>query len=298
MPGYTPAVYVNCRECRTCKTVQLLNQFSRRGVGYRLDCKSCEPPAWRPAPRPLPPADQSKRCSKCKQVKPRDQFSHRGDSREGRYRSACKACEAERGRKRYQDPETRAKHKILRDRWRAENPGYFAENYQQNREKRIADAVEYAKLNPVDPEHRRQVHRAWYAANRETRQAVKRAWQENNAERVREYRRRSASRRRARLRSLPAEVYTMDQILERDGSDCVLCSGELDLDAVYPEPLAPSVEHLECISWPDVTAGDVLSNVGVSHWQCNNERRARPHPEAARKRAELLAAELAVRAAT
>ena len=89
----------------------------------------------------------------------------------------------------------------------------------------------------------------------------------------------------------------MDQILERDGTDCVLCGGELDLDAVYPEPLAPSVEHLECISWPDATAGDVLSNTGVSHWQCNNERRDRPHPAAARKRAELLAAEFAERAA-
>jgi hypothetical protein len=77
-------------------------------------------------------------------------------------------------------------------------------------------------------------------------------------------------------------------LLERDGTDCVLCGEPLDLTVSYPEPLAPTVEHLECLSWPD-SAGDVPSNCAVSHWQCNNERRDRPHPAAVRKRAELLA---------
>jgi hypothetical protein len=82
----------------------------------------------------------------------------------------------------------------------------------------------------------------------------------------------------------------MDQLLERDGTLCVLCGEELDLDAVRPDPRSPTVEHLECISWPE-SAGDVPSNVAVSHFACNMRRGANPHPAAARKRATLLAAE-------
>jgi hypothetical protein len=80
-----------------------------------------------------------------------------------------------------------------------------------------------------------------------------------------------------------------EALLERDGTACVLCGEELDLDAVYPDPQAPTVEHLECIAWPD-SAGDVPSNVAVAHYGCNNRRRTSPHPAAARKRAELLLA--------
>lgn len=228
-----------------------------------------------------------KQCGKCAQVKPLSDF---GQQR-GRVRSACKACINEYSRDRYRDdPDWRARHKALRDRWRAENPTYLAENYQQNREQRIAAAIEYAKRNPPDPGRTRELARARYAADPERFRDKKRKWEVENAELARETRRRAASRRRARMRGLPAEMYTMDQLLERDGTLCVLCSEELDLTVVYPDPLAPTVEHLECIVWED-SAGDVLSNVAVSHWACNNARRTRPHPAAARKRAELLAVE-------
>jgi hypothetical protein len=231
-----------------------------------------------------------KPCSRCKKIKPLSQYSRRSDGAGGGYRSACKPCIAAYSKDRYHgDPAIRAKHKVLRDRWRTENPNYLRENYLQNREERIAAAIAYARQNPKDPERRRQWERSWYAANRDERRAVKAAWEANNAEKVRENRRRGQARRRARMRGLPAEFYTIDQLLERDGTLCVLCGAELDLDSVHPEPLSPTVEHLECISWPN-SAGDVLQNVAVSHWSCNNDRRTRPHPAAARKRAELLAA--------
>lgn len=63
----------------------------------------------------------------------------------------------------------------------------------------------------------------------------------------------------------------------------------MDLTAVWPDPKVPTVEHLECLSWPD-SAGDVLLNVSAAHYDCNNRRRDQPHPAAERKRAELLAA--------
>lgn len=102
--------------------------------------------------------------------------------------------------------------------------------------------------------------------------------------------RRSAAFRRRRLRelALPQEPYTVADLTARDGTDCVLCGEDLDFAAKFPEPAAVTVEHLECISWPS-SAGDVPSNVALSHWACNNTRKARPHPRAAAKRAALLA---------
>jgi hypothetical protein len=228
-------------------------------------------------------------CSKCCQCKPLTEFLVKRET--DKPRNPCRACIYAANHDRYHsDPEYRERHKALRDRWRAENPTFLRENYLQNREQRIAAAIEYERRNPRDPERVRQLARERYAADPDRHRAKKRAWEDNNRELVRELRRRAMSRRRARLRGLPSERYTIDQLLERDGTLCVLCGGELDLSAAHPEPSSPTVEHLECIAWPG-SAGDVLSNVAVSHWDCNNRRRTNPHPAAVLKRAELLAAE-------
>jgi hypothetical protein len=115
-------------------------------------------------------------------------------------------------------------------------------------------------------------------------------WIDANVELWREYGRGIASRRRARKRDLPAEPYTLTQLIERDGKSCVLCGQALNLAVPVPHPRAATVEHLECLSWPG-SAGDVLTNVAVSHFRCNVQRKDRPHLAAARKRAELLTAE-------
>lgn len=283
-------VHVDCKTCRTCGQVKSLREFSRRARnGYRRDCKSCVSAARTGGPALAIPAAQTadKTCIKCGETKPASEYGSRGD----RVRNDCKSCVAAVSRARYQaSPETRAKHKTLRDRWRDENPAYMVGYYQQNRDRMIADAIEYERRNPRDPEQVRQRARERYAADPEKHRAKNKVWRENNLERAREAGRRTQSRRRAQLRGLPFEVYTLDQILERDGSLCVLCGEELDLTAEHPDLLAATVEHLECISWPN-SAGDVLSNVASAHFTCNSSRNNRPHPAAARKRAELLAAE-------
>lgn len=228
-------------------------------------------------------------CTKCGEPKLLSAFG-RQRNKDGTYRvrSACKDCVNAASRDRYRDdPHWRVRHKILRDRWRTENPTFFAEYYQANRESMIAAAIQYAKDHPPDPEQVRAWARERYAADPEKYQAKRAADRAANPERVRERGRRSQHQRKARMRSLPSAPYTMAQLVERDGTCCVLCGGELDFTVVYPELLAPTIEHLECISWG--TAGDEPTNVALSHWDCNNRRRDRPHPAAARKRAELLA---------
>lgn len=104
----------------------------------------------------------------------------------------------------------------------------------------------------------------------------------------RDQRREARQRRRALLRNLPGEPYTVADLVARDGTCCVLCGQELDFDARFPKPTSITIEHLECISWVN-SAGDVLTNVALAHWQCNLVRGSSPHPAAARKRAELIA---------
>lgn len=161
--------------------------------------------------------------------------------------------------------------------------------YENNREQRIADAVAYQAANPRDPERRRQAERARYARDPERARAVKMVWRANNPERVAEIQRGISRRRRARLRSLPTELYAVEDLLDRDGTLCVLCEDELDFAARWPDPQAVSVEHLECLSWPD-SAGDVLANVALAHFGCNLRRGARRHPLAAAKRVALVVA--------
>lgn len=219
-----------------------------------------------------------KRCSRCKRVKPLSEFSTNGYMKGPR--AACKRCTADRARDRYRnDPG-------VRDRARE----YRAWYYQQNRESIIASALEYEKRNPVDPTYRREKSRAWAKANPDRYRGNTDRWRRENPERDLEIRRRASSRWRAKTRGLPSAPYTEAQLLARDGTDCVLCGEALDLDAAWPHLRSPTVEHLECLSWPN-SAGTVLSNLSMSHWDCNNKRKNRPHPAAARKRAELLAAE-------
>lgn len=171
------------------------------------------------------------------------------------------------------DPCHSAKFKAIQARW-----------YEKNREEVLA----HQKANPRDPERRRQTDREWYAKNRERARAVKATWRANNPERAAEKDRATSRRRRARLRALPTEPYTVEDLLERDGTVCVLCEEELDFSARWPEPRAVTVEHLECLAWPD-SPGDTLANTALACFECNIRRGDRPHPRAAAKRAALLA---------
>lgn len=249
------------------------------------------------APEPVPVVDGRKRCTgACGEVKLLDEF-YRRDT--GRYRRECKACRLAAEQARRQDPQSRPA-------WLARRKSHYETNREAIREtvnswRRERDAA--------DPEAARARRRANYLAHREKQYVSAARWRAANIERhranarnwaarhrvanpdhLRELGRRAMARRRARLRGLPTEPYTMEELLLRDGADCVLCGGPLDLTVSYPDPNAPTVEHLECLSWPG-SAGDIPSNCGVAHFRCNCSRGDRPHLAAARKRAELVAAE-------
>ena len=263
-----------------------------------------------------PDLSEVKRCIKCSQVKTADVFV--------RNANLCKPCKNAYQRERYRtNPAVRAKAKSIRDRKRDQHRVYMAEYNERHRKpgQRRYTARKNGEPCSVDDCGRPQKstslglcagHLRRYRASgvvggklRERRtvtpgtvcsistcdephEALGVCRSHYLSRHYGEKLRAQSRRRRARKLSLPSEPYTLADILARDGTACVLCGEELDLNARFPERRTATVEHLECLSWPD-SAGDVLSNVAASHLGCNNRRCNKPHPAAARKRAELLA---------
>ena len=233
-----------------------------------------------------------KTCAKCGKCKQLEAFVRQGSG----YRSVCKSCRSARERKLPSPTSVFVRTGIAAGYRRCPkcNEVKLDAEFYVRPNGRYASycrpcMATYQRKYVATPEGRARSNAAvarWKAANPE----YDKKFREDNADLYREFGRVASSRRRARLAGLAVEDYTLEQILERDGIDCVLCGEELDLDAVAPAPWAATVEHLECISWPG-SAGDVFGNVAAAHATCNFKRHNNPHPAAARKRAELLAAE-------
>ena len=295
MAESTPA---DGRVCSKCGERKPLEEFQVRrdgaGDGRRRDCRACcaaRVRAWQAAdaarrgviPRVRAPKG-CRTCEKCAEVRPLDEFKYDN----GRRRNHCAQCAPAVERKKFLAlPHglkwcTKCSECKPLDAFPRSNRGRHGSWCK-------ACVARHNREQYKRPEIRADRRARWDSWHAENPNWAAR-WRAANLERARENVRRHQARRRARLRGLPAEAYTLEQLLERDGTLCVLCDDELDLEAAYPDPLSVTVEHLECISWPD-SAGDVPSNVALSHFRCNCERSDRPHPAAARKRAELLAAE-------
>ena len=303
MSESTPAP-VEGKTCSKCGEFKALEEFQLRRDGRvprrRNDCKKCctaRVNAWKQTNpercrQPITSRRQAARgyrtCSKCSKVKPRSEFEWDN----GRIRSFCRSC-----------PESTASP---RDRFPTPPPGYkwctkCAECKPLEEFPRRSGGQYGSWCNECVARHNRtQYERPEVRADRLARRRQwglenptwDADWRRQNPEKARSNGRAAAARRRARQLSLPVEPYTVTELLERDGTDCVLCGEPLDLSAEYPHPLAATIEHLECISWPG-SAGDVPSNCAVAHFRCNSKRSDRPHAAAARKRAQLLAAEAA-----
>lgn len=154
---------------------------------------------------------------------------------------------------------------------------------------RICTAEYKSDLWENDAGYRRRANAAssaWHSRNPECGRRAR----DNNPELYRGFWVAASARRRTNESNLPSEIYTISQLIERDGNVCVLCERLLNSTVQYPHPMSTTVEHLECLSWPN-SPGNVMTNVALAHFTCNASRRNSPHPAATAKRAELLAAE-------
>lgn len=95
-----------------------------------------------------------------------------------------------------------------------------------------------------------------------------REWKRNNPDKVRE----NMHRRRARIHDAFIENVEMSALLQRDGNTCQLCMLPVKLDAAFPDPHFPTVDHVI----PLIRGGEhSYANTQVAHYLCNVQKGAR-----------------------
>jgi 5-methylcytosine-specific restriction endonuclease McrA len=73
-------------------------------------------------------------------------------------------------------------------------------------------------------------------------------------------------RRKAQERGVRAHFIDLDLIFKRDNWTCQLCGEPLDMQAEFPHPLYPTLDHMIPLSW----GGDhTFGNVWSAHFGCN-----------------------------
>lgn len=158
-------------------------------------------------------------------------------------------------------------------------------HYHANREDYLAKGLAYRKANP---EKMRELYRAHYLRDPEAKRLRNIEWEQRNierrAEKWREWYEAGGKelqvqinrRRRAILRGLPHEKYTLPEVIERDGDICWLCTEPIDFTLVNTKmswtfehfiPVKAGMQLLDSLGLSH--PGDVLANVGVAHNACN-----------------------------
>lgn len=90
-------------------------------------------------------------------------------------------------------------------------------------------------------------------------------WQKDNAQVVRDI----ANRRRAAKFSREHEKIDRDVVFERDGYLCKLCGLPLDMDAKFPHPLSPTLDHIIPIN---KGGHHLYTNLQAAHFRCNTAK--------------------------
>jgi len=125
-----------------------------------------------------------KRCTKCGELKPRDQFS-KDVSRKDQLNKHCKACNAA-----YRAENAERIRKYQR-RWEAENREQYREhkrNYDEANREQVRDRQRRYRAANLDAI--REQKRQYRAEHRENERARRRQWRERNPEKAREANRR------------------------------------------------------------------------------------------------------------
>lgn len=168
-------------------------------------------------------------------------------------------------------------HRAKTQAWREKNPTYLREYYERNRDRQLAAQKAARDANPglfqARAKEQYERHREAYLARakkrRETKPEITRAeviaWHRAHPERVKELKRKSQAKRRARLMKLPYEDVDPTVVFARDEGVCGICG----------EPVAPDDWHLDHIVPLAAGGSHTHENTQVSHPRCNISKGAR-----------------------
>ncbi|TGT78002.1 HNH endonuclease [Mesorhizobium sp. M2E.F.Ca.ET.166.01.1.1] len=84
-----------------------------------------------------------------------------------------------------------------------------------------------------------------------------------------EQRRQEGHRRRAVKRAVTYEAFEVEEIYERDGWRCGICSKPVNPKLKYPHYMSASLDHIVPLS---KGGAHVRSNAQCSHWICNSRK--------------------------
>lgn len=90
-----------------------------------------------------------------------------------------------------------------------------------------------------------------------------------NYENAKRHARKGRALRRARLAGLPTEVFTHEQVFERDKWICHICKQRIDQRLDWPDPGSAALDHVIPVS---KGGPHTLANVAASHSRCNGAR--------------------------
>lgn len=76
-------------------------------------------------------------------------------------------------------------------------------------------------------------------------------------------------RRRALIRGVPSEPYSLDQIAARDGYRCQLCRRKVNMALIHPHRRSPTIDHIIPLA---AGGDDTRVNVQLAHLGCNSAK--------------------------
>lgn len=127
------------------------------------------------------------------------------------------------------------------------------------------------------PERIKASKEKWRKANSDKHAEHSKAWRLRNPEKAkevdREYARRNPEavamkrrKRRALLKGVKSENYTVRDIYLRDSGLCFMCEAVIDLNQLPRSKWSVTIHHIKPLS---LGGDDTLDNVTIAHYSCN-----------------------------
>lgn len=202
--------------------------------------------------------EQSKACSRCKQILPYEAFNKKASAATG-LNSACRDCSNE--MKRNMSLEQRERKNAKNRKYRAENPeAVKATNHRQylnKRKERIAAAT------------------IWIENNRE----LHASYQRNNAYKHRERNAGYARARRAKMKLNGTYLITLAEVYKLVASPCFYCgkTGRSTIDHVIPIELG-GVDGVGNLVAACKSCNSSKSDLTIMQWRLKRQRMGKPLP--------------------
>lgn len=105
-----------------------------------------------------------------------------------------------------------------------------------------------------------------YSRNAEAEKALVREWRRENPDK---HRAQHSTRRARKYDNGPVESISYFIVFQRDCGQCKLCLLDVDKNAVYPDPLAGTIDHVIPLSKGGTHTYD---NVQLAHSICNSRK--------------------------